>query len=44
MKLNLLFLAMDILTLLTYPILYVYSKFQHLTRSLKNHAVQVHKW
>lgn len=40
MKLNLLFLAMDVLTLLAYPVLYVYSKFCHLTRSLKSHAVQ----
>lgn len=40
MKLNLLFLAMDVLTLLAYPVLYAYSKFHHLTNSLKNHALQ----
>ena len=41
MKLALLFLAMDVLTLLAYPFLYAYSKAQHWTKSFKRHATQV---
>ena len=40
MKLALLFLAMDVLTLLSYPFLYVYGKFHQWTSSIKAHAMQ----
>lgn len=33
MKLALLFLAMDVLTLLSYPFLYVYGKVHHRTKA-----------
>jgi hypothetical protein len=33
MKLNLLFLAMDLLTLLAYPILFVYGKLHQISKS-----------
>ncbi len=36
MKLNLLFIVMDLLTLLAYPILFVYSKIRQLSRSKEN--------
>jgi len=40
MKLTLLFLAMDVLTLLSYPFLYVYEKFHQWTSSIKARAMQ----
>ena len=39
MKLNLLFIVMDLLTLLAYPILFVYSKMRQLSRSKENIAL-----
>lgn len=41
MKLALLFLAMDVLTLLSYPFLYVYGRVHQWTKSFKRHAAQV---
>jgi len=41
MKLNLFFLAMEVLTMLSYPFLYVYGKFHQWARLIKNHAIQV---
>lgn len=41
MKLTLLFLAMDVLTLLSYPFLYAYSKVHQWTKSFKRHAAYV---
>ena len=38
MKLTLLFLAMDVLTLLSYPFLYAYDKVHHWTKPSKRHA------
>ena len=39
MKLNLLFILMDLLTLLAYPILFVYGKIRQLSRSKENMAL-----
>ena len=39
MKLNLLFIIMDLLTLLAYPILFVYSKMHQYSRSKENMAL-----
>jgi NADH:ubiquinone oxidoreductase subunit 3 (subunit A) len=39
MKLNLLFIIMDLITLLAYPILFVYSKIRRLSRSKENIAL-----
>ena len=39
MNLNLLFIIMDLLTLLAYPILFVYSKIRRLSRSKENIAL-----
>jgi len=41
MKLNLIFLAMEMLIVLSYPFLYVYSKLYQWTRLIKSHATQV---
>ena len=40
MKLALLFLAMDVLTLLSYPLFYAYGKFHQWTSSIKARALQ----
>jgi len=40
MKLSLFFLAMEVLTMLSYPVLYVYGKFRQWTRSMRNQTVQ----
>ncbi|HKI53101.1 MAG TPA: hypothetical protein VJ987_03175 [Anaerolineales bacterium] len=40
MRLNLFFLAMEALTMLSYPFLYVYSKLHQWTRLVKSHAIQ----
>lgn len=40
MKLNLIFLAMEMLIVFSYPFLYVYSKFHQWTRLIKSHATQ----
>ena len=40
MKLNLFFLAMEVLTMLSYPFLYVYGKFRQWIRSMKNQTIQ----
>ena len=39
MKLNLLFIIMDLLTLLTFPILFVYGEIHQLSRSKENIAL-----
>ena len=39
MKLNLLFIVMDLLTLLAYPILFAYGKICQLSRSKENIAL-----
>ena len=39
MKLNLFFIVMDLLTLLAYPILFVYGKIRKLSRSKENVAL-----
>ncbi len=39
MKLNLLFILMDLLTLLAYPILFVYGKIRQLSRSKESMAL-----
>lgn len=44
MKLTLLFLTMDALTLLLYPFLYVYGKFHQWTISIKARAMQAKTW
>jgi hypothetical protein len=36
MKINLLFIIMDLLTLLAYPILFMYSKIRQLPKSKEN--------
>jgi len=41
MKLTLLFLAMDVLTLLSYPLLYAYSKVYQWTKTFKRHPAQI---
>lgn len=41
MKLALLFLAMDVLTLLSYPFLYAYSKVHLWTKTFKRHPAQI---
>ncbi len=40
MKLNLLFIVMDLLTLLAYPILYIHSKIRQILRSIVIHKQQ----
>jgi len=40
MKLNLFFLAMEVLTMLSYPFVYVYGKVRQWIRSMKKQAVQ----
>jgi len=44
MKLTLLFLAMDVLTLLAYPVAYLYRIFQRRTRPFKSHTTQSKTW
>ena len=39
MKLNLLFIVMDLLTLLAYPILFVYGKLRQFSRLKENMAL-----
>ena len=39
MKLNLLFIIMDLLTLLAYPILFLHSKIRQFSRSKENMAL-----
>ena len=39
MKLNLLFIIMDLLTLLAYPILFVYGKIRQILRSKESMAL-----
>ncbi len=39
MKLNLLFIIMDLLTLLAFPILFVYGKIHQFSRSKENMAL-----
>ena len=39
MKLNLLFIVMDLLTLLAYPILFVYSKIRQFSKSKESMAL-----
>ena len=39
MKLNLLFIVMDLLTLLAYPILFVYGKIRQFSRQKENMAL-----
>lgn len=41
MKLTLLFLSMDVLTLLAYPLLYAYSKVHLWTKTFKCHPAQI---
>jgi NADH:ubiquinone oxidoreductase subunit 3 (subunit A) len=39
MKLNLLFIVMDLLTLLAYPVVFVYSKLRQLSKPKASHVL-----
>jgi hypothetical protein len=41
MKLNLIFIVMDLMTLLAYPVVFVYGRFHQLSNQKKAVAVQV---
>lgn len=43
LKLNLLFFSMDLVTLLAYPILFVYAKLHRYSRT-KERAAQTRRW